>query len=158
MIETGHFVQLTRQAYFPWGTFGELNIGGRRLATCEPPWLDNTPSTSCIPEGVYEVIKHRSPRFGDCFAVVGERVGLTQGSAERWGILFHIANFPDELQGCIAPGLSLGVIPLGAREFPRTLGVTRSRAAFAHLMNIMPDMWHLEITHIEAQGRMRVEE
>ena len=32
--------------------------------TMELPWRDNERRLSCIPTGVYNVVKHQSPKFG----------------------------------------------------------------------------------------------
>ena len=53
----------------------------------------------CIPSGIYNCVQTYSPRFKVNLYLV-ERV---QG---RSGIRFHSANFPAELQGCIALGLN----------------------------------------------------
>lgn len=149
MAETGEYVTLTRFAYLDTGTYGFMDVGGRRIYTCERAWKNNVPGQSCIPEGSYEVVRHKSPSKGECFALVGEGVVIPPTEGVRWGILIHIANWPDQLEGCIAPGLFFGPIPR-AREWPESLGVGRSEAAFNYLMTCLPDVWHLEVTHREA--------
>lgn len=149
MTETGEYITLTRFAYLDSGTYGEMEIRGHTIYTCERAWLNNAPGKSCIPEGSYEVVRHESPKFEECFALVGDGVVIPPTPDVRWGILFHPANWPDQLEGCIAPGLFFGPIPR-AREWPQSLGVGQSRAAFNYLLTLMPDVWHLEITHREA--------
>jgi len=74
--------------------------------TIELPWRENQKGISCIPEGVYNVTRHKSPIFGDCFLV-----NNVEGRSE---ILFHSLNFvygsKVESKGCIGPALSLGDI------------------------------------------------
>lgn len=149
-MQSGTFGTLTRQAYFPWGTFGILTVGGRQWAIVEQPWRNNEPFRSCVPEGSFECVSHKSPRFGQCFALVGDGVGINQGDGHRWGILIHSANWPDQLQGCLAPGKSLQPIPAGGREWPQSLGVTQSRQAMQEMISELPDFWHLSITSIKA--------
>jgi hypothetical protein len=150
-MQTGTYGTLIRQAYFPWGTFGVLEVGRHKWAIAEPPWLNNEPFKSCIPEGGYECVSHKSPRFGPCFALVGDGVGINQGDAHRYAILIHSANFPDQLQGCLAPGKSLQPIPIGGREWPRSLGVTQSRQAMQEIVSSLPEIWHLEIRSTHAR-------
>ena len=142
--------ELIRQAYFPWGTYGVLTVGTLQWSIAEQPWRNNEPFKSCIPEGSYECLKHRSPKFGECFILVGDGVGVNQGDAHRYAILIHPANWPDQLQGCMAPGLSLQPIPAGGREWPRSLGVTQSRQAMQEMLSVLPDIWHLNITGVKA--------
>jgi hypothetical protein len=54
--------------------------------------------------------------------------------------MLHPANWPDQLEGCIAPGLDYRV--LDGRN-----GVTQSRAAFAKLMTELSarDDWQIDI-------------
>ena len=111
------------------GTLGVLtaNNGRFRCVTMEPPWRDNKRNLSCIPEGWYEVLPHRSPRFGACLLITG-----VQG---RSHILFHTGNLGgDRLKGlkthtagCILPGQRRGVLQ-GQRA------VLGSRTAFRKLM------------------------
>ena len=59
----------------------------------------NAKSYPCIPAGFYDVEITDSPRFRIPLYLVKNVPG-------RFGIRFHGANYPEELQGCIAPGLS----------------------------------------------------
>ena len=149
-MQSGEYGRLIRQAYFQMGTFGVLSVGDHTWHIAEQPWNDNKPFKSCIPEGHYEVVKHSSPKFGRCFALIGEGVGLNKGDAHRYAILIHPANWPDQVQGCLAPGLSLQPIPAGGREWPRSLGVTQSQLAMQQMLDVLPDVWHLEITGVRA--------
>ena len=92
-------VLVERFCYHPEGTLGVMTVGGEEFYTVERPWEENLPRISCIPEGTYEMKRRKSPKFGWCWEV--------KDVPNRTYILFHSANFPDELQGCIAPGMSL---------------------------------------------------
>lgn len=92
-------VLLERFCYHPEGTLGVMTVGDTEFYTVERPWEENLPRISCIPEGEYEMKRRKSPKFGWCWEV--------KNVPNRTYILFHSANFPDELQGCIAPGISL---------------------------------------------------
>jgi hypothetical protein len=96
-------VTLVRKHEEDGGTWGRLVCKeyGIELHTLEQNWEDNKRSVSCIPAGTYNVRATQSARFG-------RKMYLVEGVAERDGIRIHPANFPAELQGCIALGTSLG--------------------------------------------------
>ena len=74
---------------------------------------------------------HVSKSKGDVFAIINRDLGVTlHGPSTRTYIYFHAANWPHQLQGCIAPGLEL---------HPDTWGVAKSGLAFAELQRIKPD-------------------
>lgn len=70
--------------------------------TMERPWLKNATNISCIPAGNYIIKPHDSPKFGLTYKVCNV-IGRTH-------ILFHKANKPSELQGCIAPVSTYGIL------------------------------------------------
>lgn len=125
------------------GTYGELRFGREWVYTVEPPWKNNEPFVSCVPDGFYKVFPHNSPRFGETYILEnrGLGVGLYEGwevefdgpedGRVRWGILIHVANAPSQLAGCIAPGLDRGTIVIDGRP---QKGVTSSRAAMDKLI------------------------
>ena len=96
-------VTLVRKHEEDGGTWGRLVCKeyGIELHTLEQNWEDNKRSVSCIPAGTYNVRATQSARFG-------RKMYLVEGVAERDGIRIHPANFPSELQGCIALGTSIG--------------------------------------------------
>lgn len=67
-----------------------------------------------IPEGRYEVTITHSPRFKRLMPLINV--------PHRIGIRIHPANWPEELEGCIAPGETRAPDCVGS-----------SRIAFAHL-------------------------
>lgn len=106
---------LTRHGSIPGiGTFGTLKVGEHELKTVEREDLNNTPDVSCIPDGRYDLVPHQSSTKnqkigGMCYAMINEDLGVYQypdPSAIRFACLIHVANFPKELAGCVAPGLS----------------------------------------------------
>jgi len=113
---------LARFCYASFGTFGTMAVGERVLWTVERPWLDNTPSISCIPEGVYQLAPRPFYR-GNYDAIEIRDVPA------RTHILFHKANWPNELAGCIAPNAIIG-----PGDWSCPLRGYDSAAAFAHLM------------------------
>lgn len=84
-----------------FGTFGEMMVAGCLLYTVERPWLENRPLISCIPEGSYAC----QPRM--FFRGNYPAIEVT-GVPDRTYILFHKANLPEQLGGCIAPAIDLG--------------------------------------------------
>jgi hypothetical protein len=95
-------ITLKRFAYHPEGTLGLMQVPNHKLSlfyTVERPWLDNAPFLSCIPEGEYSMVWKRSPKFDWCYEV--------ENVKGRSHILFHVANFPEEIEGCIGVGTSL---------------------------------------------------
>lgn len=89
-----------------------LNEDGEFICyTIERKWLNNKPSVSCIPEGVYDLTPTISPKFGQTYCVTNSMLGVSlSGQTTRTHILFHKANKPSQLQGCIAPVSSFGIM------------------------------------------------
>lgn len=124
-----HFT-LSRR-YFPFGTLSTLHRqdGSHVCFVVERADLNNTPNQSCVPEGTYHLVPHQSPKFGACYALEAPTLGVTRyGPSLRTHILIHSANTPSQLQGCLAPGVDVGVIN-------GEIGVIQSKAAFNALMN-----------------------
>lgn len=104
-------IKLERFAYSPYGTFGRFVMGDFRAFTVERPWADNRARESCIPEGMYTVKPHQSPKFGSCFSISGGSVSIyPDPNKARSLVLIHPANTMDELLGCIALGSTLGFV------------------------------------------------
>lgn len=83
-------------------TLGELQVGDFSCFTLELPDLNNDgiegneTRKSCIPEGTYKVIRHKSPKFGDTFWI--------QDVPGRSAILIHPGNYFSHTLGCILVG------------------------------------------------------
>ena len=71
-------------------------------STMERPWLQNKVNVSCIPADTYTIRPVNSPKFGLTYEIC-DVVGRSK-------ILIHKANRPSELQGCIAPVSTYGVL------------------------------------------------
>ncbi len=102
----------------------------------ERPWLNNAVRLSCIPAGVYTVVRHDSPSKGECFWI--------KDVPNRTHILIHVANWAHELMGCIAPGVGVNLVP--------TPMVTSSRDAMNELLRTLDDEWELEIIDGHSAG------
>lgn len=87
---------LTRFAYLPWATLGRLEALRYSWYTLECPWRDNKRNESCVPEGEYAVLPDQEGKFTGYPEL--------QAVPNRDEIIIHVANFPSDLKGCIAPG------------------------------------------------------
>ncbi len=83
-------------------TIGEMQIiddDGRIILQCytlELPYRNNEVQKSCIPLGIYELVKHTSPKFGLCIYV--------KSVPNRSHILIHAGNKFKDTLGCILVG------------------------------------------------------
>lgn len=128
-------VSLVRLIEGTHGTFGRLSVNGREWWTVERQATGEHPR---IPAGVYPLspgIHHAGkPDAYPCYWLADV--------PGRSAIQVHVANWAYQLQGCIAPGLSL------ERFGPsRILGVTASGDAFKFFMSAMDgDVGEITIT------------
>lgn len=121
-------VHLKRFAYAPAATLGRLTLDDHTWYTVERPWLGNKPFVSCIPQGFYHCRRYSSAKYPDTWEVCGV--------PERSQILFHVANWPRDVQGCIG----LGMEPMGD-----TFGVARSRVAVGEFLRLLRDEDEFEL-------------
>jgi hypothetical protein len=105
---------------------------GTTYPSLELPWKNNQKRVSCIPTGIYRMVRHTSPKFGPCYWL--------QDVPNRSEILIHPANFVRQLLGCIAPGLTHADI-----DGDGNLDVTSSKIAMGKLLE-----W--QFTEIEIFG------
>jgi hypothetical protein len=120
---------------FGWtweATFGVLTApGGLEMFTIERAWRDNEARISCIPTGVYTLVRHESEKYPDAWALVGDTVShYPEPGKMRSAILIHPANHASELAGCIAPGRTIAWI--GGQ-----IGVASSRDACEELYQLI---------------------
>lgn len=106
--------------YLPNGTRGKLYNGQDFICeTIERPKDDK--DFPCIPEGWYIAKRYNSP--------ANKRiVWQLEDVPHRTNIQFHIANWPYELKGCIAPGKEEATRATGEP------GVSKSGIAFDEFM------------------------
>lgn len=99
---------LQRYSFEKKQTIGKLFLlnknGGiiKEWDSLELPWLNNQRRISCIPEGEYIAIKHKSPKFGQSLWL--------QNVPNRSEILIHRGNFYRDILGCILIGTNLSDI------------------------------------------------
>lgn len=118
------------RVYFNAATLGEISLpDGTKYKTLELPDNQNMRNISCIPEGVYDVVKGRNS--------LGSPVLQVLDVSDRSGIQIHVANYLKQIQGCIAVGMQ------HSEKLPYS--VTESRLAFDSLWSKVPDSFTLEI-------------
>ncbi len=123
-------------------TFGRLMVlEGEKVNTqvlsLELPWYGNQKSSSCIPEGKYEVHRIYSPKFGKCFHVLDV--------PDRTAILIHSGNYASlteitDTTGCILPGMAFEDI-----NSDGNMDIIQSKHALNKLLDILPDEFELHI-------------
>lgn len=113
---------LERYNYTDRSTQGVLLCEGLWICdTLELPWKDNQRRVSCIPEGIYNVRKHISPKFGEVIHVLNV--------PERDAILIHAGNKVSDVQGCILPGIKSNDIVISSRiHLSKILELVKDRA------------------------------
>jgi len=101
---------------------GVLSIEGKPICvTLELPWRDNQNNKSCIPPGEY--ICRVEPL--DVKKTGGKGKGFLLHDVEgRDRVFIHVANSPQQLQGCIAVGLYFSEGKYGEPQ------IAESRAGF----------------------------
>lgn len=115
-------------------TLGELLFNGQEVAkTLELAWNDNNNRISCIPEGVYKVVRRKSAKYGNHFHITNV--------PKRDFILIHNANYHYQLLGCIAVGRDH--IDINKDGF---LDVTQSKDTMQKLLKILPLEFELVIS------------
>ncbi len=127
-------VELIR-TYQSQQTIGELLINGIEFCkTLELKWLDNIRCKSCIPEGVYKVVKrlaHEKRKYNHF---------LVTNVPNRSYILIHTGNYSSQILGCILVGdkhIDMNKDGL--------LDVANSTITLQKLYNLMPDSFELTI-------------
>jgi hypothetical protein len=99
---------LHRWADSPFGVFGWMRLIDDRgvtvelFAIAEDDWLDNKPTVSAIPAGLYLCKRVVSPRFGPTFEVT-----KVPGRSK---ILFHNGNTEEDTLGCLLLGERFGAL------------------------------------------------
>lgn len=113
------------------GTFGVFSIDGVPVClTLEETWLDNIPRESCIPEGVYEVVKYSGTKYKD--------VWLVKNVPGRSAILIHWGNTEQNTAGCILMGKYYA-------QFGDRRGIAESINTIDMLRRVLPNRFELVI-------------
>lgn len=123
------------------GTYGAMLLDGVAFAaTVEQPWNGNAARHSCIPAGDYALLPYDSPKHGPtvvfhnpALAIFGTPELIPPGRRGRSLCEIHSANWPFQLEGCVAIGTRLAQIA------PHGLGVIQSAATVARLLARLGD-------------------
>lgn len=102
------------------------------FATLELPWRNNKRNVSCIPSAFYNVVPRNTPKFGDHLHVLDV--------PGRSGILIHVGNWPEEIEGCILVGLRFADI-----DGDKKMDVASSRVAMNSLVKLVTERAELII-------------
>lgn len=115
MIELVRFSEVPQQ-----GILGRFTLpNGVKYYSIEKNWEGNARRISCVPEGSYRLYLRNSPRFGpsahlynpihEVYLTAEDIPGvMNKESRGRSHVLIHAANLAEQLQGCIALGMSKG--------------------------------------------------
>lgn len=128
------------RTYLPTETLGSWMVNDVCQAkTMELPWKQNQHNVSCIPEGMYTIVKeltslkHEYPHF------------RILNVPDRNGILVHKITYVSGLLGCIGVGLAFK--DLNGDNVP---DIIQSTDALNHLWEIMPQTFTLTIKKKDA--------
>ncbi len=100
--------------------FGELTVGSFSAMTCEREWKDNEAGHSCVPTGFYALEPHNGTKYPNTWAIVGRYVSQSQEtSIPRFACVLHWSSTGRGLQGCIAIGERVVVVPESAKLVER---------------------------------------
>ena len=131
-------LRLVRISEFNGASMGGLCFNDKpEMLTLEEAWRDNEARKSCIPDGRYRIVRHRSPKFGLTFKV--------EDVPGRSDILFHSGNTVQDTEGCILLGQRYGNL----NSVPAVLN---SQKAFTRFMEIMNGFSSAELIIISAYG------
>lgn len=125
-------VELIRGPYMAHQTIGVLVSEKLKLFTLELPWKNNEFKKSCIPTGTYEVVPRFSTKYGNHF--------ILKNVPDRSYILIHIANYVNQIEGCIGVGKAIADI-----NRDTLVDTTDSGKALEVLVNTYPSGFILEV-------------
>ena len=117
------YLSLTRDTATPGYCLGTLQAGALTFQTLELPWIPDPVGqggkhgASCVPPGLYELVRHNTPAHPKSFALVNPELDVYHEPGDvppekqayaRTAVLIHVANVPAELLGCIGLGMHRG--------------------------------------------------
>lgn len=121
-------LELTRYVDDGQATLGRLRLienHSEPWYTIERPWRENQRNVSCIPLGTYLIVPRHYHRGG-------YPAWEVEDVPDRSMILFHIANWAHDVEGCIGIGM-------GASPHSNGFMVTDSVDGFRSFMGAMGD-------------------
>ncbi len=101
---------LLRSKFTKKSTIGTLRISGKEFTTLENPWLDNQTSISCIPIGMYDIVRRNYGGYYNRYSKKFEHRCVFEiiNVIDRTNILIHIGNYPKNTKGCVLVGKTKG--------------------------------------------------
>jgi hypothetical protein len=103
-----------------------------RCKCLELPDNGNQHNVSCIPEGVYDVVKTYTEKRGNHFRVLNV--------PDRTDILIHKGNYTRDTKGCILPGTYFTNI-----DFDEIIDIGESTKSLECLNQFLPESFKLYI-------------
>ncbi len=126
-------VRLIRDERAADATRGYMTIEGKRICdTLEEPWRDNKQKVSCIPTGLYRVVKFNGAKYKNVWQVLDV--------PNREAILIHNGNTVEHTEGCILVGSGRGNVG-------KLKAVLNSVVTLGGLRKILPDEFMLEVVN-----------
>lgn len=125
------------------GCPGDLFVGDKRYcSTLEPPWnpIENgkggKPYESCVPVGEYQLKKHHSKEWGDCFIMINTALDVFRYEEDmihknqRFACLFgHRGSYVKNFVGCVGLGRKYQLVD-------DEMGITSTRITCEKLMHL----------------------
>lgn len=128
---------------YRWPTIGQFVGLDKPVYSIEDPWNNNIPFNSCVPDGEYDLVPYSSPKYPDTWALVNQSLGIyyakkdiPAGVVARFACLLHVANFEDDIEGCMGPGLDLTIMTDKVDKRPE-VSVGQSGPAMAYLRDLL---------------------
>lgn len=129
------------------GMIGELFFDGEKICeTIERHWIDNQPFISCVPHGTYQLVPFLRGNEDHVYALYNPELNVYINAEDRldtndrYSILIHVANWAEELAGCIAPGNKLSVGRYhGKSNKPEVMMVYQSAKACEKLFKLISE-------------------
>jgi len=121
-------------------TLGKLKLIGDKqdvffeCDTLELADKGNHPQISCIPKGIYNVVK-----VGPTHAIPYDHFAI-QNVPNRSGVCIHIGNYNSDIRGCVLVGKGYGDLNKDGE-----LDILNSKKTFAKLMGLVGDSIKLTI-------------
>ena len=113
-------------------TLGEFTYNAFSCKTIELGWHGNEKQKSCVPKGIYKVVRRNSAKYGEHFHLTNVK--------DRDLILIHNANFSRQLLGCVGVGdKHTDIDGDGLRD------VINSKATLRAMLKVLPEKFLLEI-------------
>ena len=119
------------------GGFDFVNEAGDSFFACDTLELSdkgNQPQISCIPKGVYTVLK-----VGPTHAIPYNHLAI-QNVPNRSGVCLHIGNYNSDIKGCVLLGKGYGDLNKDGE-----MDILNSKTTFTKFMTLAPDSFKLTI-------------